>query len=254
MTFVPRAPLVAKVVDPTAERVRQNHEARLGDVERALIAAPPGAGAYLGRQVFAASSTYVPARGCKCVVVRMVSGGNGGGGATGNVSGASAAAGGNGGWCVEFHVTSSSEIVGGPAVVGAAGIAGTAGGGTGGAGGATSLAVNGKTWTAPTSSGGPGAGSTSGNASVFNTQPSAPVGSFDSMSLVLGRPGFMLGATWLAGGGGSSPFGMGGADTQGVANAGIGYGAGGSGAAATTASRAGAAGTGGLIIVDEFGA
>jgi hypothetical protein len=252
MTF--RAPISPRHADPHLEAVRRAHHEAIVEVQHALIAHPPGAGVYLGRQVFTASGQYTPASGAKACVVRMVGGGGGGGGAAG---GANRAGGGGGasGEYVEFHATSSAGIAGGAVTVGAGGNSGSSAGGNGAAGGNTSITVQGTTYTAQGGPGGNGMASVASGASLG--------GGFTSLSAVgdvrggePGQPGVVISTgVWWGGNGGGCPFGYGalavGGDSAG--NSGLGYGAGGGGAASGASGHIGGFGSAGIAIVDEWG-
>jgi len=224
---------------------------------RAMIAPA----AYAGRQTFTANGTYTPTPGAVMALIRACGGGGGSGGihcTAGNVAAAGAGA---SGVTVEKLMTAvSGQLTGGAVVIGAGGTAGPGGAGLlpGGDGGDTSAVVNGVTILAKG-----GAGSTAG--ADFGTQVSCAPGSkplagsanFDTFTAEHGEISVATATNQFApGSGGSSPFGIGGAGKPGApptAEAATGHGAGGGGTTCVGAfDSAGAAGSGGIVQIDEW--
>lgn len=218
----------------------------------ALLAAVPGR--MIGTpRIITASGTVVPTAGTKLWRVRGVGGGGGGGGAvaTNSTQVAAGAGGASGSWFETIFTAAQigsgiAVIVGGGGAGGTAGTTGGFGGGTiistvtapggqpGAAGGAISTTVN-----AATSGGLPG-GTTTG-ATILNSNG------------MQGGHGFTFNSTTLSGSGGSSPYGAGGRQA-GAAQPGSGYGAGGGGGQNNISSAAspGAAGSPGVLIIEEY--
>jgi hypothetical protein len=190
-------------------------------------------------RIYTSPSPWIKPATLKAVKVTMVAGGGGGGGGT-PASGIRSGNGGNGG--VLYGYAQFSAIPGPVTVtVGAAGSAGTAGtvpgiaGSPGGAGGASSF---GAVFSTTGGAGGsPGASNgASGGSFAITTSPT-------SSSLQITNP---LAAVVQAFGIPSQPV------TAGVGTAGTGFGAGGGGGSGSTPTNAGAAGTAGFVIVEEF--
>jgi len=216
---------------------------------------------WVNRQVLVGAGTYSPTNGTRRVLVRMIGGGGGGGGAA-SVSGHpnASGAGGNSGWYIEFRV--SGSLTGGPYSCGAGGLGGSSAPGAGGTGGDTTLVINGTTYTARGGTGG-------GAASDLNGAPFAPATGSTSSGIDFacycpGMPGITGGTTVEAeslglqfggSGGGVPPFGTGGyavSTGQAFGVPGFGFGSGGSGGAIDFLSVAGASGSAGAIVIDEF--
>lgn len=234
-----------------------------------LKAGGTNARVFLGRQIFTASGTYTPTTGTKVVRLRAVGGGGGSGAAGGAASSCAAGGGGASGTYIERWLDpgSNTDITGGTVTIGA--------GGTGAAtifvsttaGGDTSVVIQGTTFTAK---GGGGANSMSGASSLATCAGGMPqagsganaAGTFASVSMDAvggagGGFGIRLNGTQCAAGeGGSNPLGQGGAQDvagSGPGLTGAGYGAGASGAKASlTTARAGANGTAGVVIIEEY--
>lgn len=226
------------------------------------------------------TSTYSPTTGTKVVRLRMVGGGGGSPGTLGAASSIDLGGGGASGAYVEWWLdpdksgsplvvgtgTGNTTITGGTYVIGAAGAAGTSGGGAGGTGGDTTIVIQGTTFTAKGGIGGnrTGTGSTSRQAApgqVGSGSGANASGTFASLApLALagdnGQFGYRTTNTFAwAGNGGSNPLGLGGRGQESgntVGSAGTGYGAGGGGSVSTTNSQTGAAGTAGVIIIEEY--
>lgn len=255
----PRAPVIEKQADPSTERFRANHEARLADVERALVKSPAGQGAYLGRQLLTGNGTYTPTAGTRVVSVRMAGGGGGGGGVGGS-AGAGVGGGGNSGWCVEFEVVAVGKIAGGAYSCGAPGAGGTTAGSTGSTGGDTTIVIGGQTYTAKGGTGGSGNARTASNTVGGPTSPAAQpsaVGAvtYDVVTYGIGGLGFSsAGVVFWAGAGASSSLGAGPVALAGNNNgiAGSPGGGGGGGGSGASANVSGGAGGAGVIIVDEW--
>lgn len=212
-------------------------------------------------QAFTSSGTWTKPSGCLRIRVRMVGGGGGGAGATAAGSACCCGSGGQAGGYAEgvFDVTgTSSEAV----TIGAAGTAGAAANGAGGNGGTTSL---GSLLTAVGGKGGTGlaSGSTAACVTSDHTTTSGSGGFVNCAGSPGGPANRESGTVYFSGFGGSSPFGGGGGGRSpngtgassgpGAGIAASGYGAGGGAAASTSSSGfTGAAGTAGIVIVEEF--
>lgn len=230
-------------------------------------------------QVFTTSGTYTPTPGLMFVLVRISGGGGGGGGSpdlSTSVNFVGPAAGGGGGGYTEQVFPASSIGVSQPVTIGAGGTAGSATGGDGGNGGTTSF---GSLLSATGGAGGLGTGSGVANDSVVNVSAGGIGGSGTSGYLNItgqfggGCSGFTITTLSVAnpaalvaegGAGGSNPIGIGGAKVNAAANGqtgisgspGTGFGGGGGGGASVynpvAAGQAGGAGSGGVIIIQEF--
>lgn len=177
-------------------------------------------------QVITASGTYTPTVGAQAAVVYICGGGGGGGGNT-NVS--AIAGGGGGGACAVVYVASVTSV---SVTIGAAGAGGNTTGGDGTDGGQSAfgaVTANGGHAGIGTTNGGGGGAAQATTSGATYTIPGAP--GFPN------SPGY----------GGSSAFGVGG--VIGLAATGRGAGGGGGLSAST---RAGAAGTAGILIVYEY--
>lgn len=222
---------------------------------------------YVGRllniRVFTSSGTYTPTPGTKKIRVRAVGGGGGGGGVPAAASGTQATAkGGESGAYVEAIITleTTADII---ATIGTGGAGGAAGSNTGVDGGATTL---GSLLTCPGGKGGEG-GSTNITSFVTSDASSqmAPtttgtiVFAIGTCRPSLGRIG-LASASSVGGAGGSSIIGFGGGGgtvntgsrTESVSGAGFGAGGGGGSSCVGSAAMAGAAGTSGAILIEEF--
>lgn len=198
------------------------------------------------------AGNHAPNAAATALIARGVAGGGGGGGADQGVVGGFAAGGGgsSGGW---FEHRISGGLAASYAYAVGTGGAGGAAGAAGGAGNDTTFG------TATAKGGGGGAGMTGTAAPLVAGGGAATVGGSGSPFSTSGNPGgpgVALAAGAMVGGeGGCSPYGGGGASqaTNAVGNAGAGAGSGGGGGATDTGStRAGGAGTEGLIIVFEY--
>lgn len=258
----PRAAITAKLDHPVAEKVRQNHEERLADIEKALVASPPSQskGVFLGRQFFnGKSGTYTPTIGTRIVSIRMVGGGGGGGGVGIGAGGAAVGGGGNSGWFIELPIVGVSAIAGGVYTCGAGGAGGSTAGGAGGTGGDTTLVINGVMLIAKGGTGGSGNVRTAGNTVGGPGFPAAQPTSFgtlvcDVATFVQGGLGMSIGGVvFWAGTGAMSPLGQGTSAVGGSQNGiGGGIGAGGGGASGSAAVQSGGAGGPGAIVIEEY--
>lgn len=222
---------------------------------------------YVGRllniRVFTSSGTYTPTPGTKKIRVRAVGGGGGGGGVPAASSSTQATAkGGESGAYVEAIITleTTADII---VTIGTGGAGGAAGSNTGVDGGATTL---GSLLTCPGGKGGEG-GSTNVTSFVTSDASSkmAPtttgtiVFAIGTCRPSLGRIG-LASASSVGGAGGSSIIGFGGGGgtvntgsrTESVSGAGFGAGGGGGSSCVGSAAMAGAAGTSGAILIEEF--
>lgn len=234
-----RAPLKLKLADESAERVRASHDEKIRELQ--LAAGKTVGGRWLGTQVITASGFYSPTAGCTSARVRMTGPGGAGGTATGAASGAAAAAGGSSGVYLELSINSTTPVIGGAVSIAA--------------GSATTLVVNGVTHSA--APGNPGAGMTAQTGTTFSL-PGGMAGGSSAANVTTwtpGSPGILIaGAAAIAGNGASGPLGSGGLapDVPAAGGAASGYGAGGAGAVCTTSSKAGGAGSPGVVIIDEY--
>jgi len=229
----------------------------LANLKKGMTALTPGR--LLNVRIFTASGPYIPTQGTAKIKVRQVGGGGAGGGtATPGANQIASGNGGNGGSYGESLLmpvpTSSVTVNIGSGGVGVVGVNGAAGGTTsfgtylvspGGAGGNSGFATS--VASSLSSDNASGANST-GSALLFSVPGNAGSGAFNislaSNSIKSGR-------------GGDSKFGAGGGGTNAetTPKPGTGYGAGGSGNAAgqtAGASYAGAAGTAGIVIIEEY--
>lgn len=224
---------------------------------------------WVNRQVLpAASGTYTPTAGTRGAIVRMCgAGGGGGGSATAAATSASAGAGGGAGAYIEFRIGfANSTIATATYTNGTAGTAGAAGANAGGTGGDDTFVYNSGTYTAKGATGGAASAATSAEL-ILGGKPQAGTGCSGTCVSIDVTNGNAGGYAWyggsanfanpVSGAGGSGPFGAGGASATGssvAGSAGVGNCSGGSGAATGNngTQQAGGAGTGGLIVVDEF--
>ena len=217
----------------------------------------PLSGRLIATQKFITNGTYTPTPGMVLARVRMIGGGGGSGIIPSTGASQYAAAGGGASGSFGEAVLTAAQVGAGLSVtVGAAGAAGAAGSG-GGNGGATSL---GALLSCPGGGGsfvGTVIADTRGEQFAPGDPGGLPTGAFTDASA--GQQGLqglsILGAT-RAGSGAPSIFGSGGIARGGAgyAFAGSGFGSGASGAASSPSSAAknGAAGAGGVIIIEEF--
>lgn len=214
------------------------------------------------RQVFTTSGTYTPTAGTLYCDIEILGGGGGGGGAASSVAGSSVGgAGGAGSYARKVFPVAS--VTGASYIVGGGGAGATAGANTGTGGTASSF---GAVMSASGGSGGVGGSNIAATAAIGVSQgglggsSASGLGDFASS----GAPGgdsYAFLAVVVNGTGGSSIFGGGargpsvtiGGGAAGTAAAN--YGSGGSGGAslADSTARAGGAGSGGIIIVTEYG-
>jgi len=217
------------------------------------------AGRLLATQVITASGTYTPTPGMKRCRVRGAGGGGGTGGSAATAAGTYTVTGGGAyggyseGWFTAAQIGASIAVV-----IGSAGTAGASTPTNGGSGGATSI---GALMNIPGGGGGIAVAATpnaSPALSIGGSPGAVPTGG--SIVNMAGNPGdYGLGTTTgglaVSGRGGSGPLGAGGFSTSlSVAASGSGFGAGGSGAVTPSsfAARTGAAGTAGVLIIEEF--
>lgn len=223
----------------------------------ALLAAMPGR--LIGTQKITASGTYTPTPGMKTCRVRGVGGGGGSGGSAATAAGTYTVTGGGSsggyseGWFTAAQIGASISVT-----IGVAGAAGASGPNNGGNGGTTSL---GALMVIPGGGGAVAVASTPNSSpalSVGGTPGAAPTGgSLVNMTGISGTFGVGTTTSGLttSGVGGSTPLGAGGfSTTLSTPVSGTGYGAGGSGAVTPSsfAARAGAPGTAGVLIIEEF--
>ena len=205
-------------------------------------------GVLLSAKVLTTGRSYsLSSSSVKSIVVYIIGGGGAGGGCP-NTNGASGAGGGSGGMCIKVYPNPAGPYTYG---IGAAGVG--ASGGNGGAGTATTFDV----MTAGGGGGGTVGSGTTGRPVVGGTGGTATGGDINLPGNV-GEKGIRFVNTsgyGLAGIGGSTMFGSGGAGwasgASGNGSAGTGYGAGGGGSVGSTA-RAGGNGTIGAVIIFEY--
>lgn len=239
--------------------IQLRYDSSIGAGSWVLLPWSTSSGRYLGTRVITATGTYTPTSGTNKVVVTLVGGGAAGGGAgTTNASQFAAGAGGGGGGPAKALI--SAGFSGVTVTIGAGGVGIAAN--DGGSGGATSFGTlmsggggSGGNVGVPTTSslligGGPsGVGSIPVNANV------TPIFSGNGTNGTFGIA--MTSTNFIAGLGGSSIFGGGGAGrsgTTGLGTAATSYGCGGGGSAngVSSASSAGAAGFAGVVIIEEY--
>lgn len=210
-------------------------------------------GRLLRRSWLTSGTTQTSAPGATLALAVMVGGGGGSGGAVAFGVSYSGGGGSYAEWLTSVIPATWNYTIG------AGGAAGAATPTAGGNGGSTTLNNGTTTVTCPGGTGGAVANTgtgTTGAGGAGGATPNVPAGQGVNLVGEQADPSIYISATaaW-SGRGGSSPLGYGGkpqfiADTAG--NLGVGFGAGGAGARAQTASRAGAAGTQGIIILSEF--
>jgi hypothetical protein len=220
----------------------------------AFVQTAAGTGRLLNVQVLTATGTYTPTTGTNSVIVDLIGGGGAGGGtpATSSTQNAAGSGGGSGAWA-RGRITSGFSGV--TVTIGGAGTG--VSGANGNTGGQSSF---GALITAPGGIGGVvGALNTSGTFFTFGATASSTA-TGGSIFNTAGSPGLHAIAGYNSfvpsGAGGSSPFGVGGAqvNASAVGSAASGHGAGGSGAAAANSQSAFSGGnaTAGLCIIYEY--
>ncbi len=186
--------------------------------------------------------------------LRLLGGGGGGGGAATSSSTAAAGGGGAAGSYLEVHASISPGTAY-SCVVGSAGTAGVAGQNNGGAGGNTTFTIGGTTYTAQGGNGGIGSPATTAGVVPGGASGGTPTNGEVNSPGEPGGPGLTLsGSVPVSGYGGSSIWGGGAKSISGTGggSAGVGFGSGGCGGSTTGASKAGGAGTQGLIVIEEY--
>jgi hypothetical protein len=219
----------------------------------------PASNVLVGMQVFSSGSgTYTPTAGTKSIFVKMVGGGGAGGAA--NYSGCSGSyfvggGGGAGGYCesvINAVAASYSYSVGagGAANTNCAGVAGGNGGNTT----FGTFAANGGTGSVSLNTAGYVAGGAGGTASGATLNMSGASGGYGTLNTATGTALSGVGGASTFGSGGDPTFGFGTSVIGGTGAAGKVFGAGGSGAVnlAYSATYAGGAGKGGVIIIYEY--
>lgn len=198
------------------------------------------------------SGTYTTPNNVQFLIVEVLGGGGGGGGAaSASASQIGAAGGGGAGGYARLLITSPAASY--SYAVGAGGTAGTAGANGGGTGGTTTFGASLQATGGTGGQGGTAVATSSGNTiqggsggvgsnGTFNCN-GAPGGNAINIS---GISNSGVGGSSLYGGGGLARVGTGGG------NAATNYGSGGSGATAVNGNQAGAAGSGGLIVISEY--
>ncbi|WP_416425574.1 hypothetical protein RAM80_07405 [Pseudomonas sp. App30] len=213
-------------------------------------------GRLIGIQILTATGVYTATSGTTRVRVTVIGGGAAGGTAGATTSGTVAGAGGGGAGGVAQSLLPIGSLSGTTATIGSAGAPSSST--AGGAGGATTFAgltANGGTGgalvgpLAPPQGGLGGSGGTASGGNVFNMRGG------NGMHGAASGTGYVL-----SGSGGSNPFGGGGPGnllstaTSVAGTVGLGYGAGGGGGASNSGAvlAAGANGTTGAVIIEEY--
>ena len=254
---IPSTGAIVISIDPNY--VGQTSITTLGTITTGVWDATPVPGSYLGRTILTSgtSATFTTSIYAHKLIVQGVGGGGGGGGTAGSGSTYGSAGGGGGGGY--FYKTITTPAATYTYTVGAGGAGGTSGNNNGSSGGTTSfgsLSVTG-------GAGGGGSAATTPGSATLATGGAAVGGSSSSgdinISGTTGATGIIYSSNFVATGeGGYSPYGTGGptitlSSTNVTNSAGSGFGGGGGGAGTyTSTNEAGGAGTGGLIIVDQY--
>lgn len=217
-------------------------------------------GVSLGRllrapQLLTSSGSYTPPSNCAAFWVECVGGGGGGGGAQwSSPNGAQGGGGAGGGYSAKYVTVSPGTKY--TVTIGAAGTGGSTSGGNGGSGGDTTF--SGGSVSLYAGGGGGGLGQTA--AATVDIARGGVLGTASGGDIFhSGQPGHhglrTDGTHGVAGSGGNSRFGGGGAESvaNGTGQAGSGYGSGGAGGLTHSGSgSAGGAGAAGCILVWEF--
>lgn len=237
--------LLAKLGNVDQERVRQNTDQRIQELQRQVQTVLTGT--FVAIHVITTSSRYIPTKGATKAILLMVGGGGGGGGATAGVGVLSIGGGGASGITLVDLVT---PLVGGSVVIGGPGSV-TVGAG-GGVGGDTVVTINGLVRTARGGGGG-GAGTQNGNpagsqGAAGELQAGSSAGLWTTGER--GHDGLITSSA----GGGAAVGSRGGSGALGAAIFGgpTGFGAGGRGGSVVNGSVAGAVGTAGVAIFIEL--
>jgi hypothetical protein len=230
-------------------------------VKRSLIDTVVGRavnGAFRSVQRFTASGTWTKPAGLKRIKVRLVGGGGGSGG-VGTTAGAQASvsAGGSSGGYSEKVIEAASLGATETVTIGAGGIAGVAGATKAGDGGTTSFGAH---CQATGGTGSTGIGARGDSYAQFAPAPGVGSGGDINLFGTAGHIGFANGpgAVGVGGAGGASHLGGSDGDnatgTTSVGSAGKNYGSGAQGSAngASQTQITGAAGSAGIVIVEEF--
>jgi hypothetical protein len=209
-------------------------------------------------QVFTGSGTYTPSSGMAYAIIEAVGGGGGGGGAASASSGQLTGAGGGGSGAYSRKLVTAADVGASKTVtIGAAGSGGAAGNNSGGTGGDTSV---GTLCVAKGGSPGGGVGSSGGGSSGAGGLASGGTGDvkidggngFNGRNVTSGASAMFLAA---GGPGGTSVYGAGGIwSCADIGQPASGYGGGGGGASSLNSggTKAGGAGTPGLVIITEY--
>jgi hypothetical protein len=208
------------------------------------------AGRYLRTRVFSSSTSFTTSNDVGSIFCRLLAGGGGGGNAaTGATNSAAGGGGAAGGYAEKTFATGPGATVN--YTIGG-------GGGSAAAGGNSTVVFGGVTVTA---NGGPaGAAQTVGAPPLVSLGGAAPAvstnGDVNASGACGGDGNCESAAIAMSGHGGASIFGGAalGRNSQGIGNAAVGYGSGGGGGCILSggANVAGGAGSGGILIVDEF--
>lgn len=203
------------------------------------------------------SGTYTMPDNCFQIKVTCLGGGGGGGGVDGQGANTAAVGGGGsaGAECIKWIIAPSGTQY--SYSVGAAGAAGASGANSGGAGGNTTFTGLGATMVGTGGNGGSGVTASTGNVQGGGGASVTATGGDINSSSMPGLTGRVAGGIRASSGdGASSNFGGGGRtpNNDSAGNAGIGFGSGGGGAIrqGETSNHPGGAGSGGLVVIEEF--
>jgi hypothetical protein len=203
-------------------------------------------------QTFTASGTYTPTTGMQFCIIECIGGGGGGGGVGGAASSFLSAGGGGSGSYSRSRKTSTDIGASQTVTVGAAGAGGSAGANNGTAGGTTSVGSlvtagggGAGTFTDSLNNGAGGAGGTAGTGDIAAAGTPGGNGFYNVASSSIGSASGNGASSVLGGGGRCISSSNGGAAGN--------YGGGGAGGCdSANTSRAGGAGSAGIVIITEF--
>ncbi|EEW5978146.1 hypothetical protein D7V53_20510 [Escherichia coli] len=239
------------IADKTNEDVKDDGDIAGLSAQLASAIEQAATGRLIGVRTITTSGTYTPTPGTKSIIVEVQGAGGGGGGVgTTNSTSVAVGCGGGGGAYAKSRITNLDSAY--TVTIGAGGAGGV--NGNGGNGGGSSFG-------SITAGGGFGGGSGNGVPPIIQNSTGIPTASGGNLINQSGSSPIVALAlstvAVLAGGGGSSPCGVGGGP-HGSAGKGFqatGYGAGGGGANAyvnNSAQYNGAAGSNGVVIVWEY--
>ncbi|WP_097307683.1 hypothetical protein [Escherichia coli] len=239
------------IADNTSEDVKDNGDIAGLSAQLASAVEQAATGRLIGVRTITTSGTYTPTPGTKSIIVEVQGAGGGGGGVgTTNSTSVAVGCGGGGGAYAKSRITNLDSAY--TVTIGAGGAGGV--NGNGGNGGGSSFG-------SITAGGGFGGGSGNGVPPIIQNSTGIPTASGGNLINQSGSSPIIAIAlstvAALAGGGGSSPCGVGGGPhgSAGIGFQATGYGAGGGGANAYVNNRAqynGAAGSNGVVIIWEY--